>query len=72
MLVAGAVAELAPEAAAGVRLDIEPLHPMFCADRGVIATLGPVEVEVFDAVPWSRPGPEILAAAVAAHRDHVG
>ncbi|MEH0841051.1 hypothetical protein V6U81_01480 [Micromonospora sp. CPCC 205711] len=32
---------------------------------------GPVEVEVFDAAFWSRPGPEILAAAVAAHRDHV-
>ncbi|TDC34545.1 sugar phosphate isomerase/epimerase, partial [Micromonospora sp. KC213] len=40
-MVADAIAELAPEAAAaGVRLAIEPLHPMFCADRCVIATLG--------------------------------
>jgi sugar phosphate isomerase/epimerase len=35
------VAELAPYAAqAGVRLGIEPLHPMFAADRSVIVTLG--------------------------------
>jgi sugar phosphate isomerase/epimerase len=27
-------------AAAGVRLGIEPLHPMYCADRSVISTLG--------------------------------
>jgi sugar phosphate isomerase/epimerase len=39
--VADALAELAPEAAAaGVTLAVEPLHPMFCADRCVIATLG--------------------------------
>ncbi len=39
--VADAIAELAPHAdAAGVRLAIEPLHPMFAADRCVIATLG--------------------------------
>ncbi|WP_433385169.1 sugar phosphate isomerase/epimerase family protein [Micromonospora sp. KLBMP9576] len=39
--VADAVAELAPHAAAaGVRLAIEPLHPMFCADRCVVSTLG--------------------------------
>ena len=37
---AEAVAELAPEAAArGVRLGIEPMHPIFAADRGVISTL---------------------------------
>lgn len=36
-----ALAELAPEAAAaGVRLAIEPLHPMYCADRAVVNTLG--------------------------------
>ncbi len=36
-----AVAELAPfAAAAGVRLGVEPLHPMFAADRSVICTLG--------------------------------
>lgn len=34
------VAELAPYAAAsGVRLAIEPMHPMFCGDRGVVSTL---------------------------------
>ncbi|WP_422735050.1 sugar phosphate isomerase/epimerase family protein [Micromonospora sp. WMMD729] len=39
--VADAIADLAPHAAAaGVRLAIEPLHPMFAADRCVIATLG--------------------------------
>ncbi|RIV37408.1 sugar phosphate isomerase/epimerase family protein [Micromonospora radicis] len=39
--VADAIAELAPYAeAAGVRLAVEPLHPMFSADRCVIATLG--------------------------------
>ncbi|SCF45822.1 sugar phosphate isomerase/epimerase family protein [Micromonospora mirobrigensis] len=39
--VTDAIAELAPHAAAaGVTLAIEPLHPMFCADRCVVATLG--------------------------------
>jgi sugar phosphate isomerase/epimerase len=39
--VADAIATLAPDAdAAGVRLAIEPLHPMFCADRCVVASLG--------------------------------
>lgn len=39
--VAAGVAALAPYAAEqGVRLAIEPLHPMFCADRAVISTLG--------------------------------
>jgi sugar phosphate isomerase/epimerase len=34
------VAALAPYAASrGVRLSIEPLHPMFCADRAVVSTL---------------------------------
>jgi sugar phosphate isomerase/epimerase len=36
-----ALAELAPYAQSrGVRLAIEPLHPMFCADRAVVSTLG--------------------------------
>lgn len=40
-LVADGIAELAPYAAAhGVKLAIEPLHPMFCADRAVVSTLG--------------------------------
>jgi sugar phosphate isomerase/epimerase len=39
--VADGVAALAPYAAEhGVRLAIEPLHPMFCADRAVLSTLG--------------------------------
>ncbi len=36
-----AVAELVDDAlAAGVRLAIEPMHPIYAADRGVISTLG--------------------------------
>ena len=39
--VAEAIAVLAPEAhARGVRLGIEPMHPIFTADRGVVSTLG--------------------------------
>ena len=39
--VADAIAELEPEArAAGVTLAIEPLHPMYAADRAVVSTLG--------------------------------
>jgi len=35
------IAELAPYAAErGVKVSIEPLHPMFCADRAVVSTLG--------------------------------
>ena len=38
--VADALATLAPEASSqGIRLAIEPLHPMFCADRAVVSTL---------------------------------
>lgn len=34
------VAELAPYASScGVQLAIEPMHPMFCGDRGVVSTL---------------------------------
>jgi sugar phosphate isomerase/epimerase len=37
---ADAIAELVPYArASGVRLAIEPMHPMYCADRGVLSTL---------------------------------
>ncbi|WP_027342199.1 sugar phosphate isomerase/epimerase family protein [Hamadaea tsunoensis] len=39
--VADALDALVPYAAdRGVRLAIEPLHPMFCADRAVVSTLG--------------------------------
>ncbi|MEU1248840.1 sugar phosphate isomerase/epimerase family protein [Micromonospora arida] len=154
--VADAIGELAPHAeAAGVRLAIEPLHPMFAADRCVIATLGqaldvaerfdpavvgvvvdayhvwwddtvyaqiaraaariaafqvcdwvtplpegvllgralpgdgcielrrlreavdaagyvgPIEVEVFSAEVWARPGAEVLDAAIAGYLRHV-
>jgi sugar phosphate isomerase/epimerase len=37
---AAAIAELVPHAAdRGVRLALEPMHPMYCADRGVLSTL---------------------------------
>jgi sugar phosphate isomerase/epimerase len=37
---ADAIAALVPHArAAGVRLALEPMHPMYCADRGVLSTL---------------------------------
>jgi sugar phosphate isomerase/epimerase len=40
-MVADAIADLVPTAQRlGVRLGIEPMHPMFCADRGVVSTLG--------------------------------
>jgi sugar phosphate isomerase/epimerase len=40
-VIADAIGELAPEAQRlGVRLGIEALHPMFCADRCVISSLG--------------------------------
>jgi len=39
--VTAAIADLAPYAREhGVKLAIEPLHPMFCADRAVVSTLG--------------------------------
>jgi sugar phosphate isomerase/epimerase len=40
MVADGIAAVLDDATAAGVRLGIEPLHPMFCADRSVITTLG--------------------------------
>ena len=40
-MVADAIGDLVPEAQRlGVRLGIEALHPMFCADRCVVASLG--------------------------------
>ena len=154
--VAASIADLVPYALdAGVRLAIEPLHPMFASDRCVISTLalaldiaerhpaeavgvvvdtyhvwwddqvwsqirraqgriacfqvadwvtplpegvllgrglpgegcvpmrrfreavdaagyaGPVEVEVFQADLWARPGHDVLAASITAYLDHV-
>jgi sugar phosphate isomerase/epimerase len=49
-MVADGIAVLAPYAADyGIRLAIEPLHPMFCADRAVIATLGQA-LDIADAI----------------------
>ena len=40
-MIADAIADLVPDAErAGVRLGIEALHPMFCADRCVVSRLG--------------------------------
>jgi sugar phosphate isomerase/epimerase len=40
-MVGDAIADLVPTAQRlGVRLGIEPMHPMFCADRCVVSTLG--------------------------------
>jgi sugar phosphate isomerase/epimerase len=40
-MVADAIADLVPDAQRlGIRLGIEALHPMFCADRSVICSLG--------------------------------
>lgn len=39
--VASAITELVDHAAgSGVQLSLEPMHPIYCADRGVISTLG--------------------------------
>jgi sugar phosphate isomerase/epimerase len=49
-MVTDGIAALAPYAAEhGVRLAVEPLHPMFCADRAVVATLGQA-LDIADAI----------------------
>jgi sugar phosphate isomerase/epimerase len=54
-----AIGELVPHAlAAGVRLAIEPLHPMFASDRCVVATLGNA-LDLADPYP-----PEAVGVAV--------
>ncbi|MDG4861562.1 sugar phosphate isomerase/epimerase [Streptomyces sp. T-3] len=54
--VGDALAELAPYAAdRGVRLAIEPLHPMFAADRCVISTLAQA-LDLADRFPASQVG----------------
>ncbi|MGM1062474.1 sugar phosphate isomerase/epimerase family protein [Saccharothrix sp. Mg75] len=59
--VASALAVLAPYAAsAGVRLAVEPMHPVFCADRGVVSTLA-------QAVELAAPHPpEVVGVVVDA------
>lgn len=53
------LAELAPYAAErGVRLVLEPLHPMYCADRAVLSTLD-------QALDWAEPfDPSVVALVV--------
>jgi len=51
-----AVAVLAPEAGAhGVRLGIEPLHPMYCADRSVVSTLAQA-IDIVERFPPEQVG----------------
>lgn len=54
LMVRDALASLLPHAAArGVRLGVEPLHPIFAADRSVITTLGEANALVEElASPW--------------------
>jgi sugar phosphate isomerase/epimerase len=55
-MVADGIAELAPYAAGrGVRLAIEPMHPMFCADRSVIVTL-PQALDIAERFPADQVG----------------
>ena len=54
--VADGVATLAPFAAAhGVRLALEPMHPIYCADRGVVSTLGQA-LDLAEAFPAEQVG----------------
>ena len=57
-MIADAIGELVPAAErAGVRLGIEPLHPMYCADRCVISTLA-------EAIDLARQFPADVAGVV--------
>lgn len=54
--VADALVELAPYAGErGVRLALEPLHPMYCADRAVLSTLGQA-LDLAEAFPVEQVG----------------
>jgi sugar phosphate isomerase/epimerase len=61
MVAEGIAAVVDDAAASGVRLGIEPLHPMFCADRSVITTLG----EANDLA--SRFAPEVVGVVIDAY-----
>jgi sugar phosphate isomerase/epimerase len=79
--VADAIAELAPFAADhGVKLAIEPLHPMFCADRAVVSTLGQA-LDIAEAFPAEQVGvvvdtyhvwwdPQLAESIARAGREH--
>lgn len=55
-MVSDAIATLVPYAAErSVRLALEPMHPMFCADRGVLSTLAQA-LDVADAFPVEHVG----------------
>ncbi|HEV2345438.1 MAG TPA: sugar phosphate isomerase/epimerase [Actinocrinis sp.] len=63
-MVADGIAEVAPFAAQhGVRLAIEPLHPMFCADRAVVSTLGQA-LDMAESVDPGPASPNAVAPAV--------
>jgi sugar phosphate isomerase/epimerase len=54
--VVDALAELSPYAGdLGVRLALEPLHPMYCADRAVLSTLGQA-LDIAEAFPVAQVG----------------
>ena len=71
-MVAEGIAALAPHAAdRGVKLGIEPLHPMFAADRSVVATLGEANELADGIVGGSSAGPASEAVGIVVDVYHV-